>query len=775
MMMMHQRLPLQVCELITLELFFLFSLDDNPPSPRQDNYSFPFPLSYIQQIQLTSKDLATVFEHELNKVENFFLEKYHCAHAKATAKNRDIPFIKSIGFEWDGLDRFELQELLCTTVELWEDLRKLQWYGKVNRDGSRKILNKMGRIPDSNLFAKLEAQLNMSEFSRQTHCTRDLEKTERFIAELKHTILINQRESTGFIGTSPCFPKRAFTFIPHFNDLNAAIQSDDALAFPHLLPTIEKTLSCKDFNACLITAQRNSEVCKYPLCVNNLLMRVDAADSGYFISRFIRMTGRELSPKLSNHHAMQPVFTTLTDATSLFAYILHELPPNLRYVLYQTDSFGCTPLHIAAEYGLEGISREILRCIKGWGHNSSMDRVLLHRDTESNTPLHLAALGSHLSVVKMLLEYLMAGGLLTELTLDCSFIGDLMMMAVRSGSVPIAKVLLIVKSDLNYASACGETPLFVAARSGDLEMVRLLLTYGADVNFRKSLYAWTPFMIACVNGDSSMVRLLVDAGADQIMRDHQGWTAKDHAAFRGHIPLAKTLASDPEEPRHIYKEKSKHTGKVSQLQSALNVYQAQEQSSIWLGMAVSTASSPNTRSHIFVNLGSHNKIVTAVDLSPYTSNRLFSPYPDIDFAVRVSAVGADGQSHTLQLPILEALSNRPWVFSTDSIEMAILVFEILRIIPDSEDIPIGSGVAVLRDMRQNLGISRESLMRDHTVSILSRESMRFMGTVTFNLLVVKPTWHPELAPTLVDELWTDVGPSKVVGHRCELIRFHLVW
>ena len=54
---------------------------------------------------------------------------------------------------------------------------------------------------------------------------------------------------------------------------------------------------------------------------------------------------------------------------------------------------------------------------------------------------------------------------------------------------------------------------------------------------------WTPLFIACVEGHLSIVKLLIEAGANQHKLDCFGWTAKEHAAFRGYLQIAVLLCS----------------------------------------------------------------------------------------------------------------------------------------------------------------------------------------------------------------------------------------
>lgn len=64
-----------------------------------------------------------------------------------------------------------------------------------------------------------------------------------------------------------------------------------------------------------------------------------------------------------------------------------------------------------------------------------------------------------------------------------------------------------------------------------------------NTDFDTSVRGWTPLFIACVEGHISIVKLLIEAGADQHKVDCFGWTAKEHATFRGYLHLALLLCS----------------------------------------------------------------------------------------------------------------------------------------------------------------------------------------------------------------------------------------
>jgi glycerophosphodiester phosphodiesterase len=300
--------------------------------------------------------------------------------------------------------------------------------------------------------------------------------------------------------------------------------------------------------------------------------------------------------------------------------------------------------------------------------------------------------------------------------------------------------------------------------------VKLLLNHVAGVDALEIVYGWTPLFIACAEGHLSIVELLLQAGASQGICNLSGWTAKDHAAFRGHIKIAETLrASNAGNPAFIPGSAPCWTGAVA---SALRSTFAMQQGE---GITRPTSDLPGTsaryspinESQILVNLRSFDshKDVIAVDLSQYLSPNDYTIHPETGFSVEISAIGASGTSLVMQLPILEDMTNNPWFFSTKDPSKVKLVFNILRGITDADRgdqmTLVGSGIALLESIKQGLGSKRESLIRDYSTPILEKDTLKFIGTVSFSCVIVTPFSHPEITPPATDDLWNEDRPTKV--------------
>ena len=114
--------------------------------------------------------------------------------------------------------------------------------------------------------------------------------------------------------------------------------------------------------------------------------------------------------------------------------------------------------------------------------------------------------------------------------------------AAATGHLETARALLEHGSDVNGATASGETPLHAAAwgRESTPCVMRCLLDRGAAINARTDK-GRTPLHAAAHEGYEDRVRLLVTYGADTAIRNDHGQTAEQVARSKGHAEVAAHL------------------------------------------------------------------------------------------------------------------------------------------------------------------------------------------------------------------------------------------
>jgi ankyrin repeat protein len=149
------------------------------------------------------------------------------------------------------------------------------------------------------------------------------------------------------------------------------------------------------------------------------------------------------------------------------------------------------------------------------------------RDENGRMPLHWAARGGHLDVLRYIVE---KGADLNAL--DNNGVAPLHTLA-GSGQTEAARLLIEKGADIDIKNPVKQTPLNLAAEYGQEEMVKLLIENGANIE-NKHAYGRTPLVGAArEHGNINVIRMLLDAGADVNSSDKWGETALDLAAWRG--------------------------------------------------------------------------------------------------------------------------------------------------------------------------------------------------------------------------------------------------
>ncbi|KAK6747542.1 hypothetical protein RB195_000627 [Necator americanus] len=151
------------------------------------------------------------------------------------------------------------------------------------------------------------------------------------------------------------------------------------------------------------------------------------------------------------------------------------------------------PLHLAAATGQTACVRQLLEWDK---------RLVMHRDENANTPLHIAA---------------------------------------REGHEVTTKVLIDAGSDVQAKNSREETALDCAVAAGQLDTVTVLLHNGAVIENKGDERYSTPLHLAAAKGYDAIVRLLLNYRATIDRRDENGNTALDLAILNGHRTVAQVL------------------------------------------------------------------------------------------------------------------------------------------------------------------------------------------------------------------------------------------
>ncbi|KAL4704351.1 hypothetical protein ACJJTC_010736 [Scirpophaga incertulas] len=200
-----------------------------------------------------------------------------------------------------------------------------------------------------------------------------------------------------------------------------------------------------------------------------------------------------------------------------------NLPPLI--VLYtEQDEDGDTQLHIAAVHGCEDSVGILIKLCP--------DKSLLDVSNDyRQTPLHLAVMGGHSVITKMLVN---AGASIS--VRDCNGKTPVHIAAETGSEKCLHALLAPVREQpyrklspiLNQKDYNGQMCVHLAATTGLVKAVKTLVYYGADINAREGLAGWTPLHIGARRGDTRLVQYLLEQcpGVAPQQRDYGGRTAK---------------------------------------------------------------------------------------------------------------------------------------------------------------------------------------------------------------------------------------------------------
>jgi glycerophosphodiester phosphodiesterase len=328
-----------------------------------------------------------------------------------------------------------------------------------------------------------------------------------------------------------------------------------------------------------------------------------------------------------------------------------------------------------------------------------------------------------------------------------NLLGQLLLLSVRSGQNNIAKILLDHQPDINFTTPHGETALYCASQANNLGMVKILLTHvesGLDVNIATTT-RWTPLMAACANGHGEVVSCLVEAGADPERCDALGWTAREHAVFRGHLGIATLFTSAASE--------NMNGGPAA---SHRLVHKTYPQPSF----------KSNSERLVVVNIGStqggHDR--AAFELSHYDTETGGGCIATSSLVLEISAPGTEAKAKLVRLPVLEDHVNRPFIFHAKKDAPLQLSVRLYRRETKDSMVLLSRGNTTLSHGKAFFGDKRESMIREVTVFMMDKETMDLTGTVLLSYVVATPFAGLQ-EPNTTSYRRQPGAPVQIVGHR----------
>ena len=688
-------------------------------------------------------------------------------------RRRDIQLCKTYGItlnlsdvpELQEIDQYELEDLLRALQELQKDLGKLQWYGRVNQHAIDRIYGKLERFCKSlgQSYHDQKSRLVEAQTACEIQCLKDIERLNSLVANISwacsHAPSGLTRRSLYLknicnnLSPSLVYPSAAYR----------AIRADQTFTLAKMLEqkTLNNRAPLPQFQTLLYGLLNFSVKCQSRNCAG--LMLAELPRIGFVIDQrclnnFIVVTGRSnMPPDCDRVDTHTNGFTDQNDGKNgigLFLLMLDQLGSSRADVLLAKDALGRHPLHYGALYGLTAICQSILNSLQEWAQYSfAAEEAILSVDDEGYTPLHSAVICNHTSVTQLFLDTLQTNSRSSDEARDRhleEILTCLLFIALKSQSDEIVHLLLHSRVDMEHRHSQGETALYVAAQIGREDYVETALKavfdQDANIDVPETVHGWTPLFVACANGHLAAVKLLLQAGASQKTVDYLGWTAKEHATFRGHLAVAELLnlsgigdpnggpASIPFKPVVGANDYHRHG-----------------------------------HSYVIANLGTtqNGKRVKPVDLNHYFSDQVKNLETDSRISIEVFSPGESGSSRLIQLPILDDLINEPFVFPIKNPRESQLTFNIFRAtsVQGRKGDFIGSGTALLGKHSLNFGAKRESLIRQHIVPILEKETLNFIGTVSITFVIAEPLTHMYTSPSVRRSIKAEADPVQIVGHR----------
>ncbi|WEW59841.1 hypothetical protein PRK78_005322 [Emydomyces testavorans] len=652
-----------------------------------------------------------------------------------------------------SLDEIESKDLVKSVIDLQTDLAKLQWFDRVNGEAISRLYDKLGKVGDSNDQRTSWAEVK-STYDEQ--CGSNIERLKELESDIIHSLQYHKsklsRQSLflqGKIFPFEIYPGPVYRTIVDdrpaaLSDLLAQCLTDGndydtqySMMLEHLLSFC---IICRSWECCrALVAEIKRKGCFpiHPGCLNE------------FIVSFSRRT----MPPRNNTH--EPESETDETATKNVTVNLHSLFSDLLEsgqiesgTLQAVEYRGRVPLHYSAAEGAyevcEWLVDSLLHSIDA---PSTVVDTLLLQDAEKCTPLHLAVIYGHTSVTSLFLDFFKPdaqSGRNTKTVQTDNLLRDLLFIALRYQHDDLVRLLSSKQSNDDHQFRLGETALHVAVQTGREDYVRLILRHKANpkacIDMTETTRGWTPLIFACAAGHLGIVEELLQAGADPTIVDYRGWMAKEHAAFRGHLRISKLL---------VMCKKVDPSGSLENARSR---------------NSGANSTCIDNEGFVVVNLGGmqRNEQMRPVELNCCSSDYTQGRNPDNTFSIEVSMLGSS--SYVLNLPVLDD-SSSPLLFPMGKSSALQIMFKIFRLASavGEKGRLIGSGTTSLKNIFSSCSPNRESLTRTHSVSILSKENLEFMGTVSFTYVIAKSFTGDTHPPT--HQLLKTSGSVQLVGHR----------
>lgn len=766
---------------------------------------------------MTNTEFFFALDRNLEDVDFFYNKKFGEACRRLNLLHNRYGRIPDVVAT---LDRDEVEEAMGALLELRSQLRNLQWFGEINRRGFVKITKKLDKkVPGiATQHRYISTKVDPKAFAKDGNTARLLVEINRWLSILGEAQTFDDSTSDRSTRSLGRVSNKAMLNLPQaqLDVLDNAVRTDCVDSLKDGLRDTNIQLGTESSQTLLLNLLQRSISGRSRKCITYLLENLQDLDESEDINgrnclhRLVIHIGRVKSapqhhdaantypvpvgtqfdhrhpqgaaPNAANRKPDTQILLGKDDeAIQILIYLLDNLAPRQRIALKARDSFGRLPLHYAAQYGFVVVCQIIMAKMQEWDQFDSKDGIDAPewQDNDGYAPLHLSVMGGHALATEALLKgenWQGSSESKDHIRKTTSRSGAVLTMATKSNFKIIVDLLVNAGVDINWTDEQGESALHIAARFGHDECAGIILrgngSQKADLEIVEKSYAWTPLHVAAVDGQLKIVEMLIEAGSDLAKPDSSGWTAKEHAALRGHMSIARLLAkhtrdeeteakispslapTNPPGALSIGERRSNGTGNNSNMRTSAEPVKT-------FGHRYLT-----NESLVLVSLGSMDmrKTTEAVSLDQVPLTEAHNTQLDTALSVVVSANGAQGEPSIIDLPVSENISTEPIVFTTKEFSKVKLLFDIVPTYSGSEKNKIGRAVALLSSVKPTIGMQRMNLQGDVCVPIMS-SSLDVIGVVNFNFLVITPFHHPNMEITSRQTYWKKLESTMLIGHR----------
>jgi glycerophosphodiester phosphodiesterase len=721
-------------------------------------------------------------ESNIEKVEDFYNAKLQSSLGSLRNLRTDF---------WDAelsndpLDQDEFNLLTGCLLELREKLLKLLLFANVNFRGFERISRKLdAAFPATNAAEPfLSSKVFPTAFAGNGSLGEALDFTEKWLSSLGYP---NGRPSSVLARPRRVVSSRVMNTVDpdKLEAMETAIKNDIPVVLrncqrglqgnPGLAQALlQRCITHQARNSCsrmvqLVASAWSANVFKRN-CLHQLVIfiarsefeQLEAAGPPWAVPGQFPLHGKRYLPQ-----DYQP---RNNESICFLEYLLELRSAEWNWDPDAVDSEGRRHIHYAAEFGLVTVCDALLNHAQDFPGPHAQHEIdgAMWCDWEHMSPLHYSVANGNIRTAARLLQHRPEPGR-EPLSTGEKAIGDrlpsripVVALATRNDDIHMIILLLSAGRDANVQDVNGETPLHIAARLGFAACVKVLLNNGGaertvDI---ADMSTWTPLFTAAANGNIGAVRPLLDAGADPNRLDATGWSAKEHAAYRGHLSISKLLPSPTslEVPtRGSHRIGTAAVPPPDGIPSGIPSRETLQDPPIKEAMIVVCLGSMDTR-----------KDAQPVELDPISADTKLYTQLNRPMALVVRATGAASNSTKFNLPLLEDISTEPVIFMTKDASQVKILFDIeARSGATSSGPLIGRGVALVSSLNGSILENRINLSGDFAVPITAADSLAVIGRANFNFIIVTPFSHPK-ADDVSDHSWR-IKPRTVIGHRGKL-------